>query len=229
MARNHFFFGLVAVLLLVSATADAQRGIDVERYSPVLDAQGFVGIQATRTPGPGRYNFGFNLNYSIEPLKIQGGQGVIDHRVGGNFLFQIGIGGRWAVGVDLPLVLYQDATADPLMDAGGPIASGRQWLSWVHVADAVRAIRFVAEQGVEGAVNVTAPEAVRNVEFARTAGSVMHRPALLRTPGFVLRAVLGEQAVLVCEGQNVAPAVLRERGFEFAYPTLRAALEEILN
>jgi hypothetical protein len=123
LARNHFFFGLVAVVLLVSAPAEAQRGIDVERYSPVLDAQGFIGIQATRTPGPGRYNFGLNLNYSIEPLKIQDGPGIIDHRVGGNFLFQIGIGGRWAVGVDLPLVFYQDATADPLMDGLGQIPS----------------------------------------------------------------------------------------------------------
>jgi hypothetical protein len=63
------------------------------------------------------------MNYTIEPLKIQNGVGIIDHRLGGNFLFQIGIGGRWAVGVDLPLVLYQDANAAPLLDSAGPIAS----------------------------------------------------------------------------------------------------------
>jgi len=124
LARNHLFFGIVVLVSVLATGAEAQRGqINVERYTPVLDAQGFVGIQATRTPGPGRYNFGFNANYSIEPLKISNGPGIIDHRLGGNFLFQIGIGGRWALGVDLPLVFYQDAISAPLMDGRGSIPS----------------------------------------------------------------------------------------------------------
>ncbi|RLB55114.1 MAG: hypothetical protein DRJ42_07095 [Deltaproteobacteria bacterium] len=128
MARHHIFasVALVAAFLTISVSpAAAQgRGVDIERFSPALDAQGFLGIQATRTPGPGRWNFGLVMNYSIDPLKVKSPDvGIIDHRVGGNFLFQIGLGGRWALGVDVPLVVYQDTNSDPLMDGLGSIPS----------------------------------------------------------------------------------------------------------
>ncbi|MEQ8486379.1 MAG: TIGR01777 family oxidoreductase [Pseudomonadales bacterium] len=113
------------------------------------------------------------------------------------------------------------------MFAGGPVAGGRQWLSWVHVDDAVAAMRFVLRTPLAGAINVTAPNPVRNAEFAAAAGRALRRPARLPLPGFVLRAALGEQATLVCDGQRALPARLLAAGFSFRYPTIDAALESV--
>lgn len=111
--------------------------------------------------------------------------------------------------------------------AGGPIAGGRQWLSWVHVDDAVAAVCFALRTPLAGAINVTAPNPVRNAEFAAAAGRALRRPALLPLPGFVLRAALGEQATLVCEGQRALPARLVAAGFQFRHPSIEAALKDI--
>jgi uncharacterized protein (TIGR01777 family) len=111
--------------------------------------------------------------------------------------------------------------------AGGPVAGGRQWLSWVHVDDAVAAMRFVLRTPLAGAINVTAPNPVRNAEFAAAVGRALRRPAGLPLPGFVLRAALGEQATLVCDGQRALPARLLAAGFSFRYPTIDAALENV--
>jgi len=111
---------------------------------------------------------------------------------------------------------------------GGPVGNGRQWLSWIHVRDAVAAIRFVMESPMIDAVNVTAPNPVRNSEFARSAGRAMGRPALLPTPKFLLQAALGEQATLVCDGVRAVPAKLEAAGFKFAFPELDQALDDLL-
>lgn len=111
---------------------------------------------------------------------------------------------------------------------GGPVGNGRQWLSWIHVRDAVAAIRFVMESPMIDAVNVAAPNPVRNSEFARSAGRALSRPALLPTPAFVLRAALGEQATLVCDGVRAVPAKLEAAGFEFEFPELDQALQDLL-
>jgi len=111
--------------------------------------------------------------------------------------------------------------------AGGPVASGRQWLSWIHVDDAVAAIRFAIVQGLDGPLNVTAPTAVRNRDFAAIAGRVLHRPAWLTVPGLALRLALGEQATLVCDGQNAVPARLLEAGFRFRHNTIESALLDL--
>lgn len=112
--------------------------------------------------------------------------------------------------------------------AGGPIAGGQQWLSWIHIDDAVRAIHFLMDSPLVDAVNVTAPEPVRNAEFAAAAGRALNRPALLPIPGLLLRAVLGEQATLVCDGVHALPAKLQRAGFEFRHPTLDAALADLV-
>src|SRR5262249_34613021 len=75
---------------------------------------------------------------------------------------------------------------------GGRLGSGRQWMPWISLLDAVAAIRFLLGSDVSGAVNLTGPAPVRNRDFARTLGHVLHRPALLPVPGFALRLVLGE-------------------------------------
>ena len=109
---------------------------------------------------------------------------------------------------------------------GGPIASGRQWFSWIQLDDMVAAIRFLlAHEVLSGAFNCTAPEPVNNAEFSRTLGRVLHRPAVLPMPGWVMQLALGEGAELLCEGQRVVPVRLQEAGFEFRYPQLEAALK----
>lgn len=113
--------------------------------------------------------------------------------------------------------------------AGGPIGSGKQWLSWVHLDDAVGAIRFAIDGDISGPVHVTAPEPARNASFARTVGRLMKRPALLPVPRFVMTAALGEQATLVCDGQQALPARLLAAGYEFRFPTLDSALKDLLH
>lgn len=110
---------------------------------------------------------------------------------------------------------------------GGPIASGNQWLSWIHLHDAAGIVhRLIDTPDSQGVYNVVAPEPVRNAEFARTAGAALHRPSFLFTPRFLLKALLGEQATLVCDGQQVIGRRLSD--FPFTYPTLEAALEHLV-
>lgn len=111
---------------------------------------------------------------------------------------------------------------------GGPVAGGRQWLSWIHIADVVRAIVFIMDSPLVDAVNVTAPNPVRNAEFARAAGRALNRPALFPMPGMALKAALGEQATLVCDGVHALPAKLIRAQFEFRYPTIDAALTHLV-
>ncbi len=113
--------------------------------------------------------------------------------------------------------------------AGGPIASGKQIVSWVHVEDAVRAIlRCLDDAQISGPVNVTSPHAVSNEELARTIGQVLHRPSWARVPEGALRAMFGEGAFAIITGQRALPALLSHHGFEWRYPELRSALEEAL-
>ena len=113
--------------------------------------------------------------------------------------------------------------------AGGPIASGKQVVSWVHVEDAVRAIlRCFDDDEISGPVNVTSPNAVTNEELSRTIGQVLRRPSWARVPEAALRALFGEGAQAIVTGQRAVPAVLQRRGFEWRYPELRSALEEAL-
>lgn len=132
-------------------------------------------------------------------------------------------------------VLARDEGALPQMllpfrlFVGGPVAGGRQWLSWIHVHDAVNAILFLIDSPLVDAVNVTAPNPARNRDFARAAGRVLNRPAVLPLPGFVLRTALGEQATLVCDGVHALPAKLLRAGFPFDFPDVESALMNLLS
>lgn len=112
---------------------------------------------------------------------------------------------------------------------GGPAGSGRQWISWIHIADEVRAIRFLLEHGdLSGPFNLAAPAPVRNGEFARELGRALHRPSRVRTPGFLLRLALGEMAEeLILSGQRALPRRLIEAGFRFSYTGIGEAFREI--
>ena len=108
---------------------------------------------------------------------------------------------------------------------GGPIASGRQWMSWIHADDLVELILFcLHNDGVSGAVNATSPNPVRNSEFARALGDALSRPAIVHTPVFALKMMLGEAAEVVLASQRVLPNALQGAGFEWRYPDVNEAL-----
>ena len=112
---------------------------------------------------------------------------------------------------------------------GGPIGSGVQWFSWIHQADHARAFRFIQEHPeISGPVNFTAPHPVRNRELTRALGRVLHRPTFLPAPEFMLRLVLGEFADTLLTGQQVLPKRLLDAGFNFNFPTIDAALADLL-
>jgi len=114
--------------------------------------------------------------------------------------------------------------------AGGVMAKGDQWMSWVHVEDVVRVIEFcLYQEAVHGPINVTAPVPVTNKEFTAQLAKALGRPALLRMPAPVLRALFGEMAQeLLISGQRVVPAALMKAGYHFSYPELGLALRQIL-
>ncbi len=113
---------------------------------------------------------------------------------------------------------------------GGPFGAGRHWMSWIHLDDLVAMIAHaIATRGLAGAVNGTAPEPVRNADFARALGRALHRPALLPAPAAPLRLALGAFAdELLLKGQRVVPTAALASGFAFAYPSLDEALGDIV-
>ena len=133
------------------------------------------------------------------------------------------------------LVLDRSAGALPQMAlpfrffAGGPVGSGGQYLSWIHLADWVRMVAWAAaETTVSGPLNVTAPTPVTNLEFSRALGRAMGRPAFMPAPAFALRLAFGEMAdALLLGGQRVLPAKAQRLGFRFEYDDIDAALRGI--
>jgi len=112
---------------------------------------------------------------------------------------------------------------------GGPVGSGRQWFSWIHQRDHARAFLLVKDHPeISGPVNFTAPHPVRNRDLAKALGRVLHRPAFMPAPAFMIRLVLGEFGQVILEGQKVLPKKLLDAGFEFLYPTIDKALEDLL-
>jgi uncharacterized protein (TIGR01777 family) len=116
------------------------------------------------------------------------------------------------------------------MFLGGPIGSGRQFMSWIHRNDWVELVRWIVRTGaVSGAVNLTAPYPVTNRGFSKALGRALRRPSLFPVPGFILRAALGEMAdALLLGGQKVLPTHALELGFHFRYPEIDRALESIV-
>ena len=114
--------------------------------------------------------------------------------------------------------------------AGGPIGTGKQWFSWIHRDDVVNLILYTLQNPqIEGVLNATAPNPVRMNEFCETLGAVLQRPSWLPVPAFALGLLLGDGAKVVLEGQKVLPKQTLASGFQYQYPTLKLALEEILS
>jgi uncharacterized protein (TIGR01777 family) len=112
---------------------------------------------------------------------------------------------------------------------GGPLGSGNQWFSWIHMEDLLRAFLFVMDtKEISGPVNFCAPNPVRNRDLAKTLGKVLSRPSFVKTPGFALRLAMGEFGSVMLEGQRVLPAKLVKHGFTFQYPEITEALREVV-
>ncbi len=112
---------------------------------------------------------------------------------------------------------------------GGRLGSGQQWLSWVHIDDAVALFRLAMTEAIsDGVLNATSPGAVHQIDFVRAMARVLHRPARFPAPAWLVRLVLGEQAVLLLGSRRVAPARASALGYEFRYTTIDAALGDVL-
>lgn len=112
---------------------------------------------------------------------------------------------------------------------GGPVASGEQWMSWIHMDDEIEIIcMMLTHEHFSGAYNLTAPGAVNNADFSQQLATTLHRPAWFRVPGCMLNLMLGEGSELLVKGQRVVPERLLEAGYKFAFPNLDSALNQVL-
>lgn len=111
---------------------------------------------------------------------------------------------------------------------GGRLGSGKQWMSWIHVDDAVRMIKWAAvESEVSGAVNAVSPQPVRNTEFTKALGKALKKPAFLQVPGALLRMGLGEMSDAALSSEKVIPRKAKDEGFTWNCPTLELALASL--
>lgn len=134
----------------------------------------------------------------------------------------------------LGVVLHPTEGAFPLMKlpyqlfAGGTIASGEQWVSWVHIDDVVGAFdTMLKDEALFGPVNVTAPYPVRMKQFGKAIGHALHRPHYFPVPKPLLEIVLGRKNEIITKGQCAKPRVLQRAQFHFNYPTIDSALRQL--
>ncbi|MDD5475064.1 MAG: TIGR01777 family oxidoreductase [Syntrophales bacterium] len=126
-----------------------------------------------------------------------------------------------ALGQMLPLFKYF---------LGGPLGSGRQWFSWIHMLDLAEAITFLLERpDISGPVNFCSPNPIRNKDLALAIGRRLRRPSFLTAPGFAIRLILGEFGSVLLQGQRVIPRRLMDAGYGFRYPRIEDALKDILS
>lgn len=112
---------------------------------------------------------------------------------------------------------------------GGIILPGTQWLPWIHIDDEVGIImKALNDERVRGPINATAPDVPTNRTFMKTMGKVLHRPVIMRLPGFMLRTFLGDGAAILIRGRRVVPGNITRLGYQFQYPTLEQALHNLL-
>jgi uncharacterized protein len=113
--------------------------------------------------------------------------------------------------------------------AGGRLGNGRQWFSWVHIADYVAGVRFLMDRAdASGIFNLTAPEPLTNADLAKALGQAMGRPAWMPVPAAAMRLVFGEMSSVLLEGQRVVPDRLLEMGFRFQFPDVSQALRDLV-
>jgi hypothetical protein len=199
------------------------QALPAERRPSVLVSQSATGFYGPRgdeavdetVPAGSDFLAGVVRDWEAEALAISGEARVVLTRTGVVLSPEGG-----ALGKMLPFFR---------LGIGGPVASGRQYVAWVHLDDLVGAILCcLDDERAVGPVNATAPAPVSNREFSRTLGRVLHRPAVLPVPSFALQLLYGEMSQIVTTGQRVMPARLGALGYKFAYPQLEPALRAAL-
>ncbi|QNK78938.1 TIGR01777 family protein [Winogradskyella sp. PAMC22761] len=137
--------------------------------------------------------------------------------------------------IRIGLVLAKDGGALPEITkpikfgAGAAFGSGKQWQSWIHVEDLAALFVFAVQQNFEGIYNGVAPNPVSNKEFTKAAARVMECPLILpNIPKFVMKTILGEMHILLFESQRVSSQKIEAEGFDFNFPNLKPALEDLL-
>jgi uncharacterized protein (TIGR01777 family) len=111
---------------------------------------------------------------------------------------------------------------------GGKVGSGKQWMSWVHVDDVVGILCHALTHPMSGVFNATAPNPATNAQFTSELASALGRPAIFPVPGFALKAMFGEMAEMLLNGQRVLPRAIEQAGYRFQYPELAGALRSIV-
>jgi uncharacterized protein len=132
------------------------------------------------------------------------------------------------------IVLGKDGGALPRMAmpyhffVGGKVASGKQWISWIHIDDLVELIQFIINHDhITGPVNLTAPNPVQMDELGQQIGKALHRPHWIPVPSLALKAIFGEMSEFLIEGQRVLPEKALNNGFNFTYKSVEDALQQI--
>ncbi len=144
--------------------------------------------------------------------------------------------GMRVVNLRTGMVLGRNGGAFPLLrrvfglGLGGRLGNGRQWMSWIHLNDAVQILLKALEtERVSGPVNLCAPEAVTNAEFTRQLAAALHRPAFFHAPAFALRLILrGMADEMLLSGQRAMPRVATEMGYAFEHPDLPGAFAALV-
>ncbi len=114
------------------------------------------------------------------------------------------------------------------MGLGGPVGSGEQWMSWIHMEDYLAALHhLMVSDSSSGAYNLTAPEPVRNKRFVKALASALHRPCWMPLPAYALKIALGEASTLLLDGQKVLPKRLLDDGFTFSFNSVEAAMKDL--
>lgn len=115
------------------------------------------------------------------------------------------------------------------MGVGGPLGSGKQWMSWIHIEDLANAFIWALEKKKFGIFNAAAPGSLTNEDFSRALADALHRPLGPRVPKFALKLMFGEAAEVLLASQRVVPAALLRDGFKFKFPMIKDALKDLLS
>ncbi len=112
---------------------------------------------------------------------------------------------------------------------GGPLGTGKQWMSWIHIDDLIELFVFIIQKNnINGAINLTAPNPVTMIEFSKTIGKILRRPSFFKVPEFILKIILGESSAMILNSNRVIPKKAIENGYNFEYDNLEKALTNLL-
>ena len=205
---------VVAALALLPAEGRPSVMVNVSGTDRYTNLPGGPATEAS--PSAGGFLAALCLDWEAEADRAREvGVRVAIVRVG----FVLGRGGHILPLLALPFRLF----------VGGPIGSGRQWMSWIHLDD-VAGI-FVAaldDPRIDGPVNAVSPEPIREADMAAAIGAALRRPSWFRVPAVLVRLVMREQATLILDSRRIAPARLQELGYHFRWTDLRSAVADAL-